>query len=53
MTPIDRERLDVAHAAAERLLNGLKPRGNLKGKELQRMRLVEKAVQALEAVRLV
>lgn len=52
MTNIDKERLDVAQAATERLLNGLKSRRNLRGKELRRMKRVEEAVQALEAARL-
>lgn len=52
MSPIDKERLDVAHAATERLLRGLKGVKPLKGKALQRMKLVESAVQYLELARL-
>jgi hypothetical protein len=51
VSSIDEERLTVAHAAAERLLRGLKGRNNLKGKALRRMKLVEEAVQRLEVAR--
>ncbi len=53
MSPIDKERLDVAYAATDRLYRGLKASKVLRGKELRRMKLVEEAIQRLEAVRLV
>jgi hypothetical protein len=52
LSDVDRERMDVAHAAMDRLLRGLKGRGRLKGTDLEKMRLVEEAVQRLEAARL-
>lgn len=52
MAPIDEERLTVAFAAIERLLRGLKAKPNLKGRALKRMKLVEAAMQHLEAARL-
>lgn len=52
MTPIDRERLDVAHAAAERLLHRLRTPKPLKGRAFRRMRHVETAVRHLELARL-
>lgn len=51
MKDIDSERLDVAHAAVERLLNGLKKTKTLRDEELRRMRLVEAAIHHLEAAR--
>jgi hypothetical protein len=52
MSPIDEERLNVAHAAADRLLRGLKTLKPLQGRALRRMKLVESAVQYLELARL-
>lgn len=54
MTKIDQERMDVAQAAAERLLRGLRSRTGfpLRGKALKRMKLVEIAVRHLELARL-
>jgi hypothetical protein len=51
VNPVDQERLDVANAMAERLLRGLKGVNTLRGKALERMKLVELAVSYLEAAR--
>lgn len=51
MTLVDKERLYVAHAAAERMLRGLKGK-DLKGKDLRLMKLVEQAVTCLETARI-
>lgn len=50
-SPVDQERLDTTQHLASRLLTGLKAR-SLKGKALERMKLVEQAVTYLEAARL-
>lgn len=52
MSPINKERLDVAYVAADRLLRRLKTLKPLKGRALQRMKLIETAVQYLELARL-
>ena len=53
MNNIDKERLDVAYAMVDRLYKGLKKEKVLRGKAFRRMKLVEEAIQRLEAVRLV
>jgi len=52
MTPVEQERMDVAHAAASRLLALLKSNHNLRGAALKRMKLVEQAVTCFEMARL-
>jgi hypothetical protein len=54
LSPVDQERLDVAHSAADRLLRGLKGRPNppLRSRDLERMKLIEQAVTCLEMARL-
>lgn len=53
MSPIDKERLDVAYNAVDRLYRGLKKGKVLRGEALRRMKLVEEAIQRLEAARLI
>lgn len=52
LSPVNAERLDVAHAAASRLLAGLKSTP-LEGSDLKRMKLIEEAVSCFESARLV
>lgn len=51
MTDIEEERLDVAQNAVNRLLVHYKSKPR-KGKELERLKLFEAAMQKLEAARL-
>lgn len=51
LSPVDQERLDVIQHLTERFLDGLKGK-TLKGKDLERMKLVEQAVSCLEQARL-
>jgi hypothetical protein len=51
LSPVDAERLDVAHNAASRLLAGLKSKP-LEGADMRRMKLIEEAVSYFEAARL-
>ncbi len=51
LSPVDAERLDVAHTAAVRLLRGLKSTP-LEGADLRRMKLIEDAVSCFESARL-
>ena len=52
MTPVEQERMDVAHAAAQRLLALLRSNHDLRGAALKRMKLVEQAVTCFEMARL-
>ncbi len=52
LSPINQERLDLAHGTAVRLLQDLKSQ-SLRGKTLRRMKLIEQAVTCLETARIV
>lgn len=52
LSPVDRERLDVVHHLAGRLLAGVKSTP-LTGKDLERMQLIEQAVSCFEAARII
>jgi hypothetical protein len=51
LSPVDAERLDVAQAAVDRLLRGIKSRP-LVGAAIARMRLIEQALNYIEMARL-
>lgn len=51
LSPVDQERLDVAHHHARRLLVGLKSR-TLRGADLKRMKLIEQAVTCFDMARI-
>lgn len=52
MSDVDKERLNVAENAVQRLLSGFKAKER-RGKELRRLKAMEAALAAVHAVRLI